>query len=186
MLVTFVATTQLPLHTAILIGAITSLVLYCAKASQSASLVALKPVDDGKWRRTEVPDTVPGNDVTVLHYAGVGLFAEVPRIDELWPKVTDTDNAVVVLSLSALPDVPSSKVIKALTKWAHDLQANGGKLLIAGVSPDVRKVLERGGIGEVVGEDGIILATETIFDGLAEAVSRGREWIARQPDATQT
>ena len=38
MLVTFLATTQLPLHTAILIGAITSLVLYCVKASESAEL----------------------------------------------------------------------------------------------------------------------------------------------------
>ena len=37
MLITFAATTQLPLHTAILVGAITSLVLYCVKAAQSAS-----------------------------------------------------------------------------------------------------------------------------------------------------
>ncbi len=42
MLITFAATTQLPLHTAILIGVITSLVLYCVKASQSAQLVALR------------------------------------------------------------------------------------------------------------------------------------------------
>ena len=43
MVITFVATTELPLHQAILIGAITSLVLYCVKASQSATLVALRP-----------------------------------------------------------------------------------------------------------------------------------------------
>jgi sulfate permease, SulP family len=183
MLITFAATTQLPLHTAILIGAITSLVLYCAKASQSASLVALKPVGDNKWQRAELPDVVADNDVTVLHYAGVGLFAEVPRIDELWPKVKDTDNAVVVLSLASLPDVPSSKVIKALTKWGRDLQANGGKLLIAGVSPAAHEILDKGGIGELVGSDGIVDATETIFDGLAEAVQRGRDWIAGQSDA---
>ena len=43
MIVTFLATTQLPLHTAILIGAITSLVLYCVKASESARLVRAGP-----------------------------------------------------------------------------------------------------------------------------------------------
>jgi len=37
MLITFAATTQLPLHTAILIGVIASLVLYCVKATQSRS-----------------------------------------------------------------------------------------------------------------------------------------------------
>ncbi len=46
MLITFAATTQLPLHTAILIGVITSLVLYCVKASQSAQLMALQQTDD--------------------------------------------------------------------------------------------------------------------------------------------
>ena len=48
MLITFAATTQLPLHTAILIGVITSLVLYCVKASRSAQLVALQQTDDGE------------------------------------------------------------------------------------------------------------------------------------------
>ena len=137
MLITFAATTQLPLHTAILIGAITSLVLYCVKAAESAQLIALRPVDGG-WERAPVPEQAPSNEVTVLHYAGIGLFAEVPRIDEEWPKVADSHNAVVVLSIAALPDVPSSKVINALTKWATDLQRNGGRLIIAGVSPKVR------------------------------------------------
>lgn len=71
------ATTQLPLHTAILIGVITSLVLYCVKASQSAQLVALRQTEDGGWQTAPVPEQCASNDVTLLHYAGVGLFAEV-------------------------------------------------------------------------------------------------------------
>jgi len=79
MIVTFLATTQLPLHTAILIGAITSLVLYCVKASGSAKLMGLKPVDGG-WERADVPATCPSDEVTVLHYAGIGLFAAIPAV----------------------------------------------------------------------------------------------------------
>jgi sulfate permease, SulP family len=180
MLLTFAATTQLPLHTAILIGAITSLVLYCVKAAGSARLIALTPAVDGGWERAPVPDAIPSNDVTVLHYAGVGLFAEVPRIDEDWPKVAESDNAVVVLSMAALPDVPSSKVIHALKKWAGDLKKNGGRLIIAGVSPSAAKVLQRGGVGEAVGSDGIIPATTRVFGAVEEAVERGRQWIAER------
>jgi SulP family sulfate permease len=178
MLITFVATTELPLHLAILIGAITSLVLYCAKASQSAKLVALRPTPDGGWERAEVPDTCPNDEVTVLHYAGVGLFAEVPQIDQAWPKVSQSSNAVVVLSLGTLPDVPSSKVIRAVRKWATDLQANGGRMFIAGVSPATAKVLERGGLTELLGDDGILPATVRIFGSLDDALARGRQWIA--------
>ena len=177
MLITFAATTELPLHTAILIGAITSLVLYCVKAAQSAQLIALRPVDGG-WERAQVPEQAPSNEVTVLHYAGVGLFAEVPRIDEEWPKVADSRNAVVVLSMAALPDVPSSKVINALTKWATDLERNGGRLIIAGVSPKAEAVLQRGGIVDLIGDDGIVPATTRVFGAVEDAVERGRQWIA--------
>jgi SulP family sulfate permease len=178
MVVTFLATTELPLHQAILIGAMTSLVLYCVQASQSATLVAFTPSGDGGWDRASVPDACPSNEVTVLHYAGVGLFAEVPRIDELWPTVSESTNAVVVLSMGTLPDVPSSKVIRAVRKWATDLAAHGGRMYIVGLSPAAAKVLERGGLADVLGPDGMIVATTRVFGGLDVAVERGRRWIA--------
>lgn len=178
MLITFAATTQLPLHTAILIGAITSLVLYCVKAAQSAQLIALRPVGYG-WERAPVPAALPNNEVTVLHYAGVGLFAEVPRIDEEWPDVSGSRNAVVVLSMAALPDVPSSKVVHALNKWATDLHSRGGRLIIAGLSPAALHVMQRAGIGDVVGQDGLIPASTKVFGALEDAVDAGRAWIER-------
>ncbi|MET0454090.1 MAG: SulP family inorganic anion transporter [Mycobacterium sp.] len=182
MVVTFVATTELPLHQAILIGAVTSLVLYCVKASQSARLVALTPAVGGDWEIGEVPASCPSNEVTVLHYAGVGLFAEVPRIDEEWPQVKGSSNSVVVLSMRALPDVPSSKVIRALRSWATELEAHGGRLIIAGVSPAAAKVLDRGGISRMLGPDGIVPASSRVFGALDEALDRGRRWISEQAE----
>ena len=186
MLVTFLATTQLPLHTAILIGAITSLVLYCVKASQAAELVALKRADDGGWLVVPVPETVESNAVTVLQYTGVGLFAEVPRIDEKWPRVAESHNAVVVLGVRTLPDVPSSKVIKSMRRWAEDLQANGGRLIMAGVSPAAAKVLQAGGLTEQLGPNGVVPASDRLFGATEEAVARGQQWIAGKRDTPST
>lgn len=182
MLITFAATTQLPLHTAILIGAMTSLVLYCVQASKGAGLIALDRAADGGWLIAPVPDAVASNTVSVLQYSGVGLFAEVPRIDEEWPKADASDRAVVVLGMRTLPDVPSSKVIKALRKWAGDLNANGGRLIIAGVSPATADVLAKGGVTGVLGPDGIVPATDRVFGAIEEAVERGERWIAARGD----
>lgn len=184
MLVTFAATTQLPLHTAIVIGVITSLVLYCAKAAETAQLVALTPAPDGGWQQAPVPERCASNDVTVLHYAGVGLFAEVARIDETWPRADGTTNAVVVLSLRALPDVPSSVTIKALRRWAGQLTANNGRLIIAGVNPGTAEVLRRGGLDDLLGDDGVVPASDRIFGALDVAVERGRAWVAAQGGAS--
>ncbi|KRD19529.1 transporter [Mycobacterium sp. Root265] len=182
MIITFVATTELPLHTAILIGVITSLVLYCAKAAKAAQLVALQPADEqGVWRVVPMPKRCASNEVTVLHYAGVGLFAEVARIDEEWPRIDGSRNAVVVLSMRMLPDVPSSVAIKALRRWAAELTANHGRLIIAGVTPAVAQVLTRGGLAEVLGPDGIVEGTDEVLGALNTAVARGRDWIAGRP-----
>lgn len=182
MIITFVATTELPLHTAILIGVITSLVLYCAKAAKAAQLVALQPADEqGVWRIVPMPQRCASNEVTVLHYAGVGLFAEVARIDEEWPRADGTRNAVVVLSMRMLPDVPSSVAIKALRRWGAELTANHGRLIIAGVTPAVEQVLTRGGLAEVLGPDGIVQGTDEVLGALNTAVARGRDWIAGRP-----
>lgn len=181
MLVTFVATTQLPLHTAILIGALTSLVLYCAKASQAGGLVRLVRSGDD-WTIAPVPEDVEDDAVTILQYSGVGLFAEVPRIAEQWPRVEDSRNAVVVLGLRTLPDVPSSKVLKALRGWATDLRDNGGRLILAGVTPATVKVLERGGLMKVLGPDGVVPAGDRVFGPVVEAVRRGEQWIADRRD----
>ncbi len=178
MLITFAATTQLPLHTAILVGVIASLVLYCVKATQSAQLMALKQTDDGDYRVIPVPAECPSNEVTVLHYSGVGLFAEVARIDEEWPRAEGSTNAVVVLSMRMLPDVPSSVAIKALRRWAGQLESHGGRLIVAGVTPAAHRILLRGGLVDVLGPDGIVPATDKVFGALDDAVDRGREWIA--------
>ncbi len=183
MLVTFLATTQLPLHTAILIGAITSLVLYCVKASQAAQLMAMERTDDGEWVIVSVPDAVQSDAVTVLQYTGVGLFAEVPRIDEDWPRVADSHNAVVVLGVRSLPDVPSSKVLKAIRRWAQDLRDNGGRLIIAGASPATVTLLQRAGLTDVLGPDGVVPASDRVLGATEEAVARGRRWIADHGDA---
>lgn len=179
MVVTFLATTQLPLHTAILIGALTSLVLYCFKASQTAGLKAFVRMQDG-WQIAPVPEQVESDKVTVLQYSGVGLFAEVPRIDEEWPRVTDSHRAVVVLGVRTLPDVPSTKVIKSLRRWAQDLRDNGGRLIIAGASPATAMVLAAGGLTNVLGDDGIVPASDRVFGPVEEAVRRGEQWIAQQ------
>lgn len=180
MLVTFVATTELPLHTAILIGAITSLVLYCAKASKAAQLIRLIRADDGGWLIAPVPDKIDSDAVTVLNYSGIGLFAEVPRIDEMWPQVLDSRNAVVVLGMRTLPDVPSSKVIKSLHRWAAELRDHGGRLIIAGASPATAKVFQAGGLMDVLGPDGIVPANDRVMGAIEEAEALAKRWIAEQ------
>ena len=55
----------------------------------------------------------------------------------------------------APPDVPSSVAIKALRRWAGQLRAHNGRLIISGVTPAAARILQRGGLDEILGEDGV-------------------------------
>src|SRR5262249_57084456 len=98
------------------------------------------------------------------------VFAEVPELDERWPDLSETRDAVLIVSVRTLPDVPSSTVIKALEKRIRTLTANGSKLMIAGVTPQVVRILGRSGLTQLIGEDNVIPATDEVFGALNQAM----------------
>lgn len=178
MAATFLATTQLPLQQAILLGAGLSLLLYCVGAERAGRLQALVREDDGRWRATEVPAELPSNSVTVLHYQGASLFAEVARLEEAWPSSGTSHDAVVILHARSMPDIPSSTIIKALRRRAERLDAQGCRLMIAGIDPAQVDLLERTGLAEVLGEAGIVPQTPVFFEALGTAYDEAERWVA--------
>ncbi|NUR72322.1 MAG: SulP family inorganic anion transporter [Hamadaea sp.] len=182
MVVTFLATTGLPLQRAIILGAVLSLLLYCVQAARQAHLVALVQQRDGKWRTSEVPKRLPGRAVTVLHYGGASLFAELPGIDQQWPdpepaSASPGAGPVVVLSFRGLPDVPSATMIKVLHRRADQLREAGGRLMIAGATPLLAKTLEASQLTDALGPDSVFVADETIFAALDHAVAGATTWL---------
>ncbi|NDZ97613.1 SulP family inorganic anion transporter [Streptomyces sp. SID6673] len=181
LLVTFVATTQIPLQDAILVGAAISLVLYCVQAARAARLVALVP-DDGGWRVVDTPQTLPADGITVLDYSGVALFAEVPRIAETWPTVSDDNGrSALILSVRTLPDVPSSTLQKLLRAHADELRSKGGRFMLAGVRPPLMKGIESAGLVDAIGRDNIFEATDRVFESVDDAYAEAKRWLDAAP-----
>lgn len=180
MIATFLATTQLPLQQAIIIGAVLSLLLYCVQAARQSGLRTLEPGPDATWHVAPPPAAIAPGTVTVLYYAGTSLFAEAPRIDEQWPDTSGARGSAVVLAVRGVPEVPSSAVLKMLRRYANDLRAHGGRLYLAGVEPKLAQVLAKTGLTEELGEDAVVEATPEIFGAQREAVARAGQWVAEQ------
>ncbi len=188
MVLTFLATTGLPLQRAIVIGAVLSLLLFCAQAARQATVVALCEAGDGTWRTAAPPDRLAPREVTVLDYAGVSFFAELPRIEAQLPDPDGARDAVLVLVVRAVPDVPSSTVVKLLDRYARRLDEEGGRLVLAGVQPGLVRVLASSGLAERLGEGGVVPARPELLGPLRTAVDAGRAWIEerRGEDGTRT
>ncbi|MFJ5834940.1 SulP family inorganic anion transporter [Streptomyces sp. NPDC093089] len=150
MAVTFLATTQLPLQRAIVLGAVLSLLLYCAQAARRARFTALVRDEDGQWSTASVPARLPSGRVTVLDYEGTSLFAELPTLRDGLPDPAKARNAILVVVVRTAPDIPSSAILKALRRYADTLTANGGRLVLAGAQPGLHEVLRRTGLTDHV------------------------------------
>ncbi|MCX5559767.1 SulP family inorganic anion transporter [Streptomyces sp. NBC_00038] len=181
MVATFLATTQLPLQQAIVLGAVLSLLLYCVQAARRARLVALVPDAEGRWNVALAPERLTPGEVTVLYYDGVSLFAELPRIEASLPRVGSdgADGSVLILVMRGLPDVPSSTMVKLLSRRIQELQRYGARLVLVGVEPELARVLDATGITDQLGPGGVIAAEAELFAPLERALVQSREWSRR-------
>ncbi|MFE5393589.1 SulP family inorganic anion transporter [Streptomyces sp. NPDC056568] len=181
MILTFLATTQLPLQQAIILGAVLSLLLYCAQAARRARLVALtRDPESGDWHTGRPPESLPPGRVTVLYYDGVSFFAEMNRIEAMLPRPDEAHGAVLILVMRGVPDVPSSSVVKVLRRYIHSLNAHGDRLILAGAEPGLVRLLTATGLDRDLGPGGIIPAEGAILAPLKRAVTEGESWIAQR------
>lgn len=180
MVVTFLATTQIPLQNAIILGAAISILLYCVQAARQASLTALVHDSDGRWHTEDPPDRIEPGSVTVLNYSGVAFFAEVHRIAEQWPAMDDARNAAIVLRVPDIPDIPSSGMLKTLERYQKRLGQQGGRRFLAGAHPVFEQRLRRSGLAERLGDHSVFEEGDLIFGALDEAYAAAQQWVDGQ------
>ncbi len=172
MIATFVATTALPLQQAIFIGAGISIVLTSVEISRIARLSRFVRTPDGGWEVEDVPEVLPDGQTTVLHYLGVGFFAEVDRVRQFLPDTAGARDAAIVLSLRGAIGVPSATFLKAFEHEITALREQRIPLVVCGVDPAVRRRLARSGALASIGEENVIAATPRLAEALDLAYDR--------------
>ena len=106
-------------------------------------------------------ETLPG--LLILRTEGFMNFASAPRVGvRMRPLITESAAKVVILELSAVPDLEYT-ALRALTSMEETLRSSGISLWLAGLNPEVLKVVERSPLGELLGP-------ARIFANLREAV----------------
>jgi SulP family sulfate permease len=106
-------------------------------------------------------ETIPG--LLILRTEGFMNFASAPRVGvHMRPLISKSAAKVVILEMSAVPDLEYT-ALRALTSMEATLRSSGITLWLAGLNPEVLKVVERSPLGEILGP-------ARIFANLREAV----------------
>lgn len=173
MVVTFLATSQLPLQQAIFLGAGLSILLTAVSVTRVGRLMQFIRDPNGGWSiDEELPAEFESGKTTVLHYSGAGFFSEVPRFREEWPDIGSAKDAAVVLSLRGSVEVPSATFLKMFAGQIRQLHEHGIPIYLAGIPQRGFTLLRQTKLMDELGEDHVFVATPRIFEAVEAAYLR--------------
>jgi SulP family sulfate permease len=127
------------------------------------------------------PATLASEQVCVLIPHGSLFFASAAVLDEKLPKPGDAQRPVVMLLLRG-HDHFGSTFLGVITRYARALKANGGRLMLVGVSENVRFQLKRTRLLDTLGKDNVFVATSRIGEALFAASGAAQSWLQKRPD----
>jgi sulfate permease, SulP family len=185
MAITFVLTLIIPLQYAVLVGVALSVLLHVGRQSNRV-VVRHWVFDDGQGFPIEAdpPAQVPAREVVVLATYGSLFFASALAFEAQLPRPVGTDTrGVVVLRLRAKEELGST-MVKVLIKYAEQLAATGSRLMLAGVTPGVRRQVDDTGLTALLGDDAIFLAQPRVGLSVREAMRHAESWIEEFPATT--
>lgn len=186
MTATFVSTLILPLEYSVYVGVAISVGLYVYTSAQHLHVVRIVPTTDNHFREEPVPDHLPPHETVIFSIAGHLFFGAVQRLEEALPVPTSANCCTVVILRLRDNDYLGSTGIRFLQRYADQLEAQGGKLLLAGIGSTVLAQMERAGVLESFGRETIFTARDTVFAATEDALAYGRAWLAGEAPAPST
>ncbi len=141
---TFCLTLVLPIQLAVGVGVLASALLYLTSSAADVRLVCLSFDEAGRLLEGPPPDKLPSNSVTILQAYGSLFFAGARTMAKKLPNPTDSYHSVVILRLRGKTRAGAT-AIEVLTNYAERLKQRGGRLYLAGLTPELKLELTHNG-----------------------------------------
>ncbi len=179
MVLTLAATLTMPLQYAIVVGVAISTLLYVFQSSNRIKVVEIVPVEGGFPIERPAPARLPSSETTVLHVYGSLFYAAATAFERGLPSADEARGAVAILIVRERPEIGST-LIGVLRRYSEALRSRDGKLMLAGVSPELYDQLERTGMVGVLGEENLFRGQPQLGAAMNEALAAAREWRRRE------
>ena len=180
MLTTFLSTLVLDIQEAVFIGIVLSILDYVYTSAKDVQVVELVEKSEGVFVERPCPEQLRDNSVTILYAWGALFFASARTIEDLLPEADQSQRAVVILRMHGRQRIGST-FIQILERFAGQVQANGGKIYLSGVSQHVWDQLARTETFETLPAEDVFMIEETLGGSTKKAMQAAEVWLAAQP-----
>jgi SulP family sulfate permease len=180
-IVTFIATLFLDLQVAVAIGVILTFLLQIYRSAERVRIERIIPQPDGRFIESEVPKNLPSGEIMVLQPIGSLFFAGTVEFEEHLPDVGEAQHSVVILRLRDRDEVGST-FIRAMQRFAKELQQGGNLLMLTGLGSHVQDQLEKTDLLDLIGEENIFPAEPVYTAALEKTLAAANQWLTVEND----
>ena len=177
---TFVATLLLPVATAVGLGVVLSLLLQLNQAALDLRVVELVPDADGRLEERPAPQRLTSRTVTLIDVYGSLHYAGARTLQQHLPDPAGTESPAVVLRMRGRTTLGSTS-FTVLASYAHQLDAVGGRLYVAGLDPELIAQARRTGTIPADGPVKLYEASAVIGESSLAAFHDAQAWVATTP-----
>lgn len=181
---TAVMTVLVSVQSAVLTGVVLSFILNAVQRAGDVMVHAVRIDDEGRLFEEDPPQSLAEESVNVLVVRGDLFFAGAKTLHERLPSAHDVHRPAVVLRMRG-QGVSGATLVDVLATYADEVQENGGRVLLSGLSDDLRRQLERSDrLGSLFDDDGALAAVHARDDefghSTVEAIQEARRWLAHE------
>lgn len=164
----------LPIHWAILIGMVMSIVMLLRRVSRLYMFEMVRTAD-GPFREREIDAQTGRSAITMLQIEGPLFFAHADQLASRLRQIFSRGPRTTVLRMRRTQQIDFS-VIAALEPVVREYLDGGGHLVVCGLSPAMRAVLLDSPVGRTIGGDFLLETSREVFGsahlalGLAQSI----------------
>lgn len=152
---TLLATVALDLTQAIILGVGLSAMIFVFQSSRTQ--VVIRPVSAEKMRENGYEMQYDANRIIVVYVVGPLFFGTVNTFNTMLEKLNGNED--IILSLRTVPLLDTTG-ISAIEKLLYQLEGQGKRLYLSGLTEPVRSYLERAGVIQHLGEGRVFWAAD--------------------------
>lgn len=170
----------LPIHWAVLIGLALAAAIFLVRVSY-VHLVEMVNNGEGRFLEHAVDAQTGRSRILMLQVEGPLFFAHAEELGEILRRVFRRGPAVTILRMRRTKQIDFS-VITALEEAVEEYQAGGGRFIICGLTPTMRRVLAASPLGRVIPPEYMLETTGEVFGSAHQAIAMAERLVASLPD----
>jgi SulP family sulfate permease len=176
MSLTFFSALILPLEYSIIIGAISSLLIFLGESSH-INLSYIKEDENGQF--IELPITSINQyrpEIVIVNIEGSLYFAAIESLQKELEDIIESRPKVLILRFRRTHLFASTGVV-ALKQFVKSAQEAGTQVLLCGVHKEILETLETAGILDSIGQTNVFTVNNQILDSTHEALKKAKNLL---------